>query len=66
MKLEEISNEDEELEQIIEKLQRDSRGGLDKYKRWEAEQKLKLAQAEQRKRQGVNGLMRNVKRWLGQ
>jgi len=64
MKLEEMSNN--ELEQIIDNLQRDSRQSMDKYKRWESEQKLKLAQAEQRKRRGVNGFMRNIKRWLGQ
>lgn len=62
MKLNELSND--ELEQAIDKLQRQSRHALDKYKRWEAQQKLKLAQAEQGKRQGVKGLMRQFKRWL--
>lgn len=62
MKLEEMSND--ELTQAIDKLQRESRHALDKYKRWEAEQKLKLAQSEQRKRRGVNGMMWCIKRWL--
>ena len=62
MKLEEMSND--ELEQAIDKLKRESRHALDKYKRWETQQKLKLAQAEQGKRQGVKGLMRKLKRWL--
>jgi hypothetical protein len=63
MKLNEMSND--ELKQVIEKLQRESRHALDKYKRWEAQQKLKLAQSEQRKRGGFNGLVQGIKRWLG-
>lgn len=60
MKLDEMSKD--ELAQVIDKLQRESRHGLDKYKRWEAEQKLKLAQSEQRKRGGFNGFVRRIKR----
>lgn len=63
MKLDEMSKD--ELEQVIDKLQRGSRHGLDKYKRWEAEQKLKLAQSEQRKRSGLDGFVRRIKGWLG-
>jgi hypothetical protein len=62
MKLEEMSKD--ELSQLVDKLQRESRYGLDKYKRWEAEQKLKLAQTEQRKRQGVKGFIQHIKHWF--
>jgi hypothetical protein len=65
MKLNEMSND--ELKQAIDKLQRESRHALDKYKRWEAQQKLKLAQSEQRKRGRFkfNGLVQGIKQWLG-
>ncbi|MDQ7027227.1 MAG: hypothetical protein Q9P01_10055 [Anaerolineae bacterium] len=63
VKLQEMSNA--ELKQIIEQLERSSKTSLDKYKRWESEQKLKLAQAEARKRQGLGGLLRRFNNWFG-
>lgn len=64
MKLQDMSNE--ELQQMIEQLERTSANNIDKYKRWEATQKLNLAKAEQRKRnplerfkRGFRNLFRN-------
>ena len=64
MKLQDMS--DEELQQMIEQLERTSANNIDKYKRWEATQKLNLAKAEQRKRnplerfkRGFRNLFRN-------
>ena len=44
MKLQDMSNE--ELSETIKQLERTIANNMDKYKRWEAEQKLKLAKAE--------------------
>lgn len=62
MKLQDMS--DAELTQVIEQLERTSRN-MDKYKRWEAEQKLKLAKAEQRKRTPIERIKRGFKNLFG-
>lgn len=56
MKLHEMT--DTQLQEIIEQLDRTSKNNFDKYKRWEAEQKLKLAKAEQRKRNPIERVKR--------
>lgn len=63
MKLQAMSND--ELKQVIEQLERSNKTNLDKYQRWESEQKLKLAKAEARKRQGLGGLWRRFNKWFG-
>jgi len=64
MKLQELS--DAELKQIIEQLTRKSQHHLDKYKRWEAQQKLLLARSEQRKRRGIHGVVRRIQNLLNE
>ena len=59
MKLQDMS--DAELTQMIEQLERASSRNMDKYKRWESEQKLKLAKAEQRKRNPIERIKRGFK-----
>lgn len=59
MKLHEMS--DDELNTIIAQLERKSQNDIDKYKRWEAEQKLKLARAEKRRRNPVNYVWKRIK-----
>ncbi|MGB7338158.1 MAG: hypothetical protein WBC91_04630 [Phototrophicaceae bacterium] len=56
MKLQEMT--DAQLNEIILQLERTSKNHMDKYKRWEATQKLKLAQAEQRKRNPIERVKR--------
>lgn len=63
MKLQDMS--DEELKQIIEQLERTSANNFDKYKRWEATQKLHLAKAEQRKRNPIERLKRGFNNLFG-
>lgn len=60
MKLKEMNME--QLKQVEAQLSNTSRNGIDKYKRWEAEQKLKLVKAEIKKRSGVGGLLYRVQR----
>lgn len=59
MKLQDMNNS--ELEQIIEQLERKSKHNLDKYQRWEAQQKLQLALSEQRKRKSANRIFNSLK-----
>lgn len=63
MKLRDMSNT--ELAQAIEQLERTVTNNLDKYKRWEAEQKLKLAKAEQRKRNPIERIKRSFMNLFG-
>ncbi|MEL6524597.1 MAG: hypothetical protein AAFQ07_02705 [Chloroflexota bacterium] len=51
---------DDELITVISQLERKSQNDLDKYKRWEAEQKLKLARAEQRRRNPINRIWKGI------
>ena len=59
MKLHEMSDAD--LDLLIGQLERASSNNMDKYKRWEATQKLKLAKAEQRKRNPIERLKRGFR-----
>lgn|GEM_PF-4073024 len=63
MKLQEMS--DAELDQAIGQLERTVKNNLDKYKRWEAEQKLKLAKAERRKRNPIERVKRGFMSLFG-
>lgn len=63
MKLQDMS--DAELSQAIEQLERTVSRNMDKYKRWEAEQKLKLAKTEQRKRNPMERIKRGFKNLFG-
>jgi len=63
MKLQDMS--DRELAEIIAQLERTVQNNFDKYKRWEAEQKLKLAQAEQRKRKPLERIKRSFRDLFG-
>ncbi len=63
MKLHDMS--DEELQKMIEQLERTSANNMDKYKRWEATQKLNLAKAEQRKRNPVERFKQGFKNLFG-
>ena len=63
MKLQDMS--DAELNQAIEQLERTVSRNMDKYKRWESEQKLKLAKAEQRKRNPIERIKRGFKNLFG-
>lgn len=63
MKLQDMS--DAELEQTIGQLERTVKNNLDKYKCWEAEQKLKLAKAEQRKRNPIERVKRGFMNLFG-
>ena len=63
MKLQDMSNE--ELQQMIEQLERTSANNIDKYKRWEATQKHNLAKAEQRKRNPLERFKRGFRNLFG-
>ena len=63
MKLQDMSDTD--LDQTIEQLERTVSRKMDKYKHWEAEQKLKLAKAEQRKRNPIERIKRTFKNLFG-
>ena len=63
MKLQDISDAD--LDLLIGQLERTSSNNLDKYKRWEATQKLKLAKAEQRKRNPIERIKRGFRNLFG-
>lgn len=63
MKLQDMS--DAELSQVIEQLERTVSRSMDKYKRWESEQKLKLAKTEQRKRNPIERIKRGFKNLFG-
>lgn len=59
MKLQDMS--DEKLQQMVKQLERASANNMDKYKRWEATQKLNLAKAEQRKRNPIERFKQGFK-----
>lgn len=63
MKLQDMSAA--ELNQAIEQLERTVSRNMDKYKRWEAEQKLKLVKAEVRKRNPIERIKRGFKNLFG-
>ena len=64
MKLHEFKQD--ELEKLEKDLAFDSRRMIDKHKRWEVEQKLKLVRAEiERRKNPFDNLFREVKRWFG-
>lgn len=60
MKLHEMDRA--QLRDVERQLNRTARNGLDQYQRWEAAQKLKLVQAEIKKRRGISGLFYRVRR----
>lgn len=56
----------DELEELERQYQRTAKTGLDKHKRWEAEQKLKLVRAELKRRANpMKGIKRQLKKWFG-
>lgn len=61
-KLEEMSRK--ELEELEYRLKFASKNALDKYKQWEAEQKLTLVRRELKKRQGASGVINRLKDWF--
>lgn len=63
MKLQDMS--DAELQQMIKQLERTSANSMDKYKCWEATQKLNLAKAEQRKRNPIERFKQGFKNLFG-
>lgn len=63
-KLEDYSAD--ELEELERQYARSAKMALDKHKRWEAEQKHKLIQAELRRRANpVRGITRQLRKWFG-
>ncbi|MEM9952937.1 MAG: hypothetical protein AAF846_15135 [Chloroflexota bacterium] len=63
MKLHEFS--DDELQQLIEQLERTAKTHFDKHKRWEAQRKLVLAQREQHNRNPINRVKNGFKKLFG-
>jgi hypothetical protein len=60
--LKEMSRDD--LEELEYRLEYASKQALDKHKRWEATQKLKLVRRELERRRGMGGFLNRVKDWL--
>lgn len=60
--LKEMSRAD--LEELEYRLKYTSEKSLDKHKRWEATQKLKLVQRELKRRGGAGSFFNRVKDWL--
>lgn len=64
MKLQDFS--DDELQRLIEQLERTANTHFDKHKRWEAQQKLVLAKRELQNRNPLNRIKRGFKNIFGQ
>lgn len=61
-KLQDMSRE--ELEELEYRLKFAAKNGLDKYKQWEAEQKLTLVRRELKKRRGASGVINRLRDWF--
>jgi hypothetical protein len=60
--LKEMSRDD--LEELEYRLSYASKNAMDKHKRWEATQKLRLVRRELKRRSGMGGFLNRVKDWL--
>lgn len=61
MKLDDMTGD--QLEELEKRLASTAKRGLDKYKRWEAEQKLKLVRAELKRRSNpLSALTRGIRK----